>query len=175
MWPSCPIRMDKTQQQIAHEQTREMYYLSEWLHSWTHTIWTFESKKNEIQVIQETTCYESLTKKCICNKKFQIAKFLHEAACFRFKSYVGPRLLNGPLMQNSEKNLPYLWLVYVLGKTWVLTPFFPWSVWWLFWNVGSFAKPMFFFSLEKSLGKGDQCSLSSARRITKILHIALNT
>lgn len=68
--------MDKSQQQIAHEQAREKGHLFEWLHSWTHTICIFEGK-NEIQVIQETTCYESLTKKCICNKESQIAKFLH--------------------------------------------------------------------------------------------------
>lgn len=54
--------------------------------------------KNEIQVIQETTCYESLTKESIRNKESQIAKFLHEAACFRFKSYMGPKLLSGLLM-----------------------------------------------------------------------------
>jgi len=32
----------------------------------------------------------------------QTAKFSHEATCFRFKSYMGPRLLNGSLMQNTE-------------------------------------------------------------------------
>lgn len=84
----------KSQQQIAHEQRREKDYLFQWLHSWTHTIYTFESK-NEMQVIQEGTCYESLTKKCVCNNESQIAKFLHEAACFRFESYAGPKLLNG--------------------------------------------------------------------------------
>lgn len=34
----------KSQQQIAHEQRREKDYLFQWLHSWTHTIYTFESK-----------------------------------------------------------------------------------------------------------------------------------
>lgn len=89
--------MDESQQQIAHEQTRERtIYLNDFtaeLAQYVHL-----KAKNEIQVIQETTRYESLTKKYICYKESQIAKFLHEVACFRFKSYMGPRLLNGPLM-----------------------------------------------------------------------------
>lgn len=98
MWPSCPIRIDinpSNKLPMNREGKRTIYFndftagLTQYIHL---------KAKNEMQVIQERTCYESLTKKHICNRESQIAKFLHEAACFRFKSYMGPKLLNGPLM-----------------------------------------------------------------------------
>lgn len=88
----------KSQKQIAHEQRRKRtIYFNDFTAGLTQYI-HLKAKKNEIQVIQERTCYESLTKKHICNKESQIAKFLHEAACFRFKFYMGPKLLNGSSM-----------------------------------------------------------------------------
>lgn len=98
MWPSCPIRIDinpSNKLPMNREGKRTIYFndftagLTQYIHL---------KAKNEMQVIQERTCYESLTKKHICNRESQIAKFLHGAACFRFKSYMGPKLLNGPLM-----------------------------------------------------------------------------
>lgn len=117
----------------------------------------------------------------IIDKEMHLQQEVSNSKIFAWGSMFQVQVLHGTkasawtLNAKRRKNLPYFWLVYVLGKTWVLTPFFPWSVWWLFLNVGSFAKPMFFLSLGKGLGKGDQCSLSSASRTTKILYIALNT
>lgn len=64
--------MDKSQQQIVHEQTRERTIC---LNDFTVelTQYVHLKAKNEVQVIQETTCYESLAKKCICKEESQIA------------------------------------------------------------------------------------------------------
>lgn len=103
MWPSCPIRtgINPSNKLPMNREGKRTIYFNDFTAGLTQYIHL--KAKNEMQVIQEGTCYESLTKKCVCNNKSQIAKFLHEAACFRFESYAGPKLLNGPLIQNAEK------------------------------------------------------------------------
>lgn len=116
MWPSCPIRTDinPSNKLPMNREGKSTIYFNDFTAGLTQYIHL--KAKSEMQVIQERTCYESLTKKCICNKASQIAKLLHEAACFRFKSYMGPKFLNGPLMWNAKKTCHTFSCLIIFGQ-----------------------------------------------------------
>lgn len=97
-----------------NSQGKRVIYLNDFTAEFTQYVHL--KAKNETQVIQETTCYESLTKKCICNKKSQIAKFLAWGSLFQVQVLHGTKASEWTLNVKHRKKPPAPLVVLYFGQ-----------------------------------------------------------
>lgn len=166
----------KSQRQIAHEQRREKNYLFQWLHSWTHTIYTFESKERNASHPRKNLLW-IIDKETYLQQRVSNRKILAWGSMFQVQILYGTKTSEWTLNVKCKKNPCHTFSCFMvfgedMGIKFLLSLI---CLVIFFWNVDGFGKLMSFLCRGECLGKSDQYCTSSARRMTKILYIALNT